>query len=51
MRRRVVMCAVLAGALVLAGCTSPGIPTPPAIDATDTANDEPVALATGLDAP
>lgn len=50
MRRRVAPALVL-GTLVLAGCSAPGIPTPPAVDPTDTANAEPVTLASGLEAP
>lgn len=50
MRRRIAPALAL-GALVLAGCSTPGIPTPPAVDPTDTANTEPVTLASGLEAP
>lgn len=56
--RRFVGPALLIGVLMLAGCTSRGIPTPqagdptaPAGEPTVSANAEPVALATGLDAP
>jgi len=50
MRRRVAPVLVL-GALVLAGCTAPGIPQPPAVGPTDSANADPVTLASGLAAP
>lgn len=49
--RRIVAAAALAGALLLSGCTSPGIPSPSASEPAGPANAEPVALAIGLDAP
>ncbi|QMU96699.1 PQQ-dependent sugar dehydrogenase [Microbacterium esteraromaticum] len=49
--RRIVAPAVLVSALLVSGCTGPGIPTPQATDPTGTANAEPIALATGLKAP
>jgi len=50
MRRRVAPALVL-GALVLAGCSAPGIPQPSAADPTDSANAESITLASGLAAP
>jgi glucose/arabinose dehydrogenase len=49
--RRIVAVGLLTAVVALAGCTSPAIPMPPDVRATDTANGEPVALATGLHAP
>lgn len=50
MRRRVAPALAL-GALVLAGCSAPGIPQPTVAEPAEPANAEPIALASGLAAP
>ena len=48
--RRIVP-ALLVCALLLSGCSSPGMPTPPMTPPADTSSSEPITLASGLRAP
>ncbi|MEV7619346.1 PQQ-dependent sugar dehydrogenase [Microbacterium sp. NPDC089321] len=49
--RRIVAPALLVGALLLSGCSGPGNPTPAMTPPADTAQGEPITLASGLKAP